>query len=130
MRNGRNLNRGQSVSIEEYFDGREDSKALFAVVREAVTALGEVNVDVTKSQVAFRRTRSFAWAWIPGRYLSGKVAPLVLTLALDHRDDSPRWKDIVEPKAGRFTHHLEVHSASDIDEEVRAWLREAWALAA
>ena len=28
--------------------------------------------------------------------------------------------------AGRFTHHLELHAESDIDDEVREWLQEAW----
>jgi hypothetical protein len=53
----------------------------------------------------------------------------VLTLALRRRDPSPRWKEIVEPARGRFTHHLELHSVDDIDQEVRGWLSDAWLLA-
>jgi hypothetical protein len=41
-----------------------------------------------------------------------------------------RWKQIVEPAPGRFTHHLELHTASEIDDEVRRWLQEAWEAAA
>ena len=52
--------------------------------------------------------------------------PLVLTLSLGRRDNSPRWKEVVEPKAGRFTHHLELRSEDEIDGEVRSWIREAW----
>jgi hypothetical protein len=81
---------------------------------------------VTKSQIAFRRRVAFAWAWVPARYLRGQVAPLVLTIALRHLDASPRWKEIVEPAPGRFTHHLELHAIADIDAEVRGWLRDAW----
>jgi hypothetical protein len=50
----------------------------------------------------------------------------VLTLALRRRDSSPRWKEIVEPRPGRFTHHLELRSAADIDDKVLGWLQEAW----
>jgi hypothetical protein len=51
---------------------------------------------------------------------------LVLTLSLRRRDASPRWKEIVEPAKGRFTHHLELRSPDEIDAEVRAWLARAW----
>lgn len=66
---------------------------------------------------------------MPGQYLRGKVAPLVLTVDLHRRNGSPRWNEIVEPQPGRFTHHLERHTASDVDAEVIGWLPEAWELA-
>jgi hypothetical protein len=84
------------------------------------------DVRVTKSQVAFRRTRAFAWAWMPGMYLRGDTAPLVLSVALRRRDASPRWKEIVEPAPGRFMHHLALYSPTEIDGDVLRWLQEAW----
>jgi hypothetical protein len=63
---------------------------------------------------------------MPGQYLRGKTAPLVLTLSFPGRNVSPRWKEIVEPTPGRFTHHLELHSVADIDDELGGWLRDAW----
>lgn len=66
---------------------------------------------------------------MPGVYLRGQYAPLVLTLGLRRRHPSPRWKEVVEPAPGRFTHHLELNAAAEIDDEVRSWLREAWAAA-
>lgn len=81
---------------------------------------------VTKSQVAFRRRWAFAWAWRPGKYQRGKVASLVLTLSLPDRDSSRRWKEIVEARPGHFTHHLELYAVEEIDEQVRAWLEQAW----
>jgi hypothetical protein len=81
---------------------------------------------VTRSQVAFARRKPFAWAWIPAIYLRGNHAPLVLTLAFPDRHDSPRWKQIVEPRPGRFTHHLELWSPAEVDPEVHSFLRQAW----
>jgi hypothetical protein len=81
---------------------------------------------VTKSQVAFYRRRAFAWAWMPGKYVRGRVAPLVLTVALPFRDTSSRWKEIVEPRQGRFIHHLELRDPRQIDEDVREWVWIAW----
>jgi RimJ/RimL family protein N-acetyltransferase len=102
---------------------------LFSILREVILQFGEVKIRLGKSQVAFWRKRAFAWTWKPGQYLRGAHAPLVLTLGLRRRRPSSRWKKIVEPKPGRFTHHLELRSPAEIDDEVRAWLREAWELA-
>jgi hypothetical protein len=96
----------------------------------AIEALGPAELRVTKSQVSFRRRRAFAWAWVPEMYLRGRQAPLGLTLSFTNRTDSPRWKEIVEPAPGRFTHHLELYSEAEIDDEVRRWLQEEWEAAA
>ena len=118
------------MTLDEYFAGHDEARRLFEPLRRVIETFEGVDMRVTKSQVAFYRHRAFAWAWIPGKYVRGRVAPLVLTLALPFRDPSPRWKEIVEPSPGRFTHHLELYSARDIDNEVRLWLHEAWTAAA
>jgi len=117
------------MTLDEYFEGKDESRQLFDALRNVIESLGNVEIRVTKSQIAFRRGRAFAWAWMPGKYLRGRVAPLVLTLSFPHRDASPRWKEIVEPAPGRFTHHLELYSAGDLDDEVKTWLQAAWAQA-
>lgn len=91
-----------------------------------ISSIGDFDLHVTKSQIAFHHGKAFAWAWIPGKYLHGKTAPLVLSLSLPARDDSPRWKEIVEPYSGRFMHHLELFEIVDIDEQVIGWLKQAW----
>ena len=84
-------------------------------------------VRITRSQIAFRRKRSFAWAWTPDMWLrAADVAPLVLSIALPRRIPSKRWKQVVQPAPGRFMHHLELYEVSEVDDEVRAWLRDAW----
>ena len=82
-------------------------------------------MGVTKSQIAFSIRRGFAWAWTPDRWLRGETAPLVLSIALRRLDESPRWKEVVEPRPGHWMHHLELWSASEVDDDVRAWLLEA-----
>jgi hypothetical protein len=114
------------MTLNEYFDGNDVSREIFDCLREMIEAFGPVELVVQKSQIAFYRRKAFAWAWIPGKYVRGKVAPLVLTLSLPFKDVSPRWKEIVEPRPGRFTHHLELHSTSDINDEVCEWVWVAW----
>jgi len=116
-----------NAKLEAFFRGQPLSRQIFDALRGLIDELGPAEVAVTKSQIAFRRARPFAWAWMPGQYLRGRqVAPLVLSLALPQRDPSPRWKQVVEPRPGRFMHHLELYAATDLDEEVRGWLRAAW----
>jgi hypothetical protein len=110
------------MELDEFFDGYDQSRRLFDTLLRMIGELGPVQLNVTKSQVAFRRRKAFAWTWVPGKYLRGKFAPLVVTISLPGKDTSPRWKEIVEPYPGRFIHHLELYSVEDLDEEVRGWL--------
>lgn len=118
------------MTVDEFFADYPESRQLFEALRCAVEAIGPAELRVTRSQIAFRRRVAFAWAWAPARYLRGATAPLVLTLSFHRRDASPRWKEIVEPAPGRFTHHLELYAVGDIDDQVRNWLQEAWLAAA
>jgi hypothetical protein len=119
------------MTPDEFFSDQPLAKQLYAAVRGAVDSIGAASIRATsiratKSQVAFRRRRTFAAVWRPGQYLAGTAAPLVLTIFLPRRIASPRWKQVVEPAPDRFTHHLELHDPAEVDEEVRSWLRAAW----
>lgn len=115
-----------TITLNEFFAAYGPARPLFEAVRAAIEALGPAEMRVSKSQIAFRRRVAFAWAWIPDRYLRGSHAPLVLSVSLRRRDESPRWKEVVEPAKGRFMHHLELWDVADVDEEVRGWVAAAW----
>lgn len=115
------------MTEELFFAGRPLAREIFEVVVAAQVAVGPASLRVTKSQIAFRRRRAFAWVWTPDRHLRGRhLAPLVLSVALPSRDGSPRWKEVVEPAPGRFMHHLELYEPVEVDDEVRGWLHRAW----
>jgi len=116
-------------TLDEYLTSKPASRQLLDALTELLTHIGPVQVRVSRSQVAFRRRIAFAWAWLPGQYLQGRGAPLALSIALRRRDPSSRWKQVVEPVPGRLMHHLELVQVSDLDDQVRAWLQEAWDLA-
>ena len=113
-------------TFRDYLDSHPDSAALLGHLRQAIVAIGPVEEKESKSQLAFRRRLTVAAAWAPGQYLGQRGAPLVLTLTFPERDPSPRWKEIVEPKPGAYTHHLELNDPSEIDEQVRVWLQRAY----
>lgn len=115
----------EDAAIDAFFAGRPTAREVFRRVRSSLAATGGCTVRASRSQVAFRRRRGFAYLWLPGRYLTHPAADVVLTVALGRHDRSPRWKEVVHPARSHWIHHLEVHDPTEIDEEVEGWLREA-----
>jgi hypothetical protein len=113
------------ASPQEFFADQPLGLAAFDRVVEMLAPVGTVEVRVSKSQVAFRRKRGFAYLWLPGRYLSRPGADVVLSIALGRHVESSRWKQVVEPAPGQWMHHLEITNVSDLDDDVSQWLREA-----
>jgi hypothetical protein len=113
------------MTPEEFLEGHPEAYAVYARVRELLDRAGPYEVRVSKSQVAFRRRRGFAYLWLPGQYLRQPAAEVVLSVVLGRRDDSPRWKEVVQPSPHHWMHHLEVTDLGALDGELEAWLREA-----
>jgi hypothetical protein len=111
--------------IGDWFEGAEKAAVLFAVVRECIDGIGDYRLRVHKTQISFSNRVIFAVAWMFPLTKHGKN-PLMLGIALRRQVPSPRWRGIVEPYPGRWMHHLELNSVDQIDDEVRAWLSEAW----
>jgi Domain of unknown function (DUF5655) len=120
---------GRTTRPEDLFDGHPTAQAVLRAVLAHAEHLGDCQVRTTKSQVALRRRRGFAYLWRPGQYLRRPSAEVVLSIVLDRRDDSPRWKEVVHPSPAHWMHHLEVHDPAEVDDEVTGWLREAAELA-
>jgi hypothetical protein len=117
------------MTPEEHVAGHPLALAVFGAVRDLIDAMGGAEVRTTKSQVAFRRRRVFAYLWLPGRYLTDPASGVVLSIVLGRHDPSPRWKQVAHPSPKVWMHHLEVIDIAEIDDEVAAWLREAADLA-
>jgi hypothetical protein len=107
----------------EFFVGNELGLDVYDRVRKV---LGEdVEVRTTKSQIAFRKKRGFAYLWAPGQYLRKPDAEVVLSIVLGRHDASARFKEVAHPSPKHWIHHLEIHEVSEIDDEVGIWLAEA-----
>ncbi|HSL76375.1 MAG TPA: DUF5655 domain-containing protein [Candidatus Limnocylindrales bacterium] len=117
-------------TAEAFFVGHDAAYAVYRAVRGEVERFGPVHVRVSKSQIAFRRRRGFAYMWLPGMYLAKPGAEVVLSIALDRELPSPRFKEVAHPAPRTWMHHLEIRSIDDVDLEVRDWLRQAFDAAA
>jgi len=113
------------VRPEDLFAGHPLALAVLDRVRAILEAAGPLEIRTTRSQVAFRRARGFAYLWRPGQYLAGAVAPVVLSVALGRHDPSPRFKEVAHPSSRHWMHHLEIRAVGEVDDEVVAWLIEA-----
>ena len=119
-----------SRPLAEHLAAHPRSARLLDAVRSVLGGIGPTEEVLSRSQVAFRRRRVVVRAWVPDQYLRGDHAPLVLTFEFAEADASERWKQVLEPAPGRFTHHLEVWEPSDLDADVESWLRRAYDAAA
>lgn len=117
------------VAAREHFAGHPTALAVLERVWEAVQPFDGCAVQVTKSQVAFRRRHGFAYLWLPGRYLSRPGADVVLSFALGRGEESARLKEVVQVSPHHWMHHLEVHDVRELDAQVLGWLAEAAARA-
>ena len=113
------------VEPEDFLDGHGIATAVYEQVRRCLRDLGPFETRVSKSQIAFRRHRGFAYLWLPGQYLRDPQAEVVLSIALDRHDPSSRFKEVAHPAPTRWMHHLELDGPDQVDTQVVEWLREA-----
>ena len=113
---------------EQVFSGSPRGLDLFHAVERMLAQPAPPATRATKSQVAFREKRGFAYLWWPGRYVASD-APAVLSIALPRQISSDRFKEVLNPSPGVWMHHMELHNEEELDAEVAGWLREARAAA-
>lgn len=109
---------------DEFFDGSPEGRAVYDAVCRSLAGCAPLSTRVSRSQLAFRAERGFAWLWRPDRYVRSSC-PVVLSLALPEPLMSPRFKEVVEPVPGRWMHHLELAGPDGVDPEVEGWLHAA-----
>jgi hypothetical protein len=112
----------------QFFAGSPGGLRLYEAVATVVADLGPHEVLVSRSQIAFRRRRGFAYVWRPGRYVRSDV-PAVLSLALPHELAAPRFKEVVRVAPTTWMHHLELDDVAQVDDEVAGWLAAAYGAA-
>jgi len=118
-------------TIEGFFEGRPASRELFESVRRYIESLGAVKIEPMKTQVSFGAKRKFAWVWLPQMWIKKQPEnSVVLTFDLPRRVEDRRIKQAVEPRPGRWTHHVVIEREAAFDDAVKGWLHEAYDIGA
>ena len=92
-----------------------------------LTRIPDVKIKVAKTQITFANKRGFAFvSFNPCRKAKDRPAVwMTVTFGLGCRKGSSRIDVATEPYPGRWTHHVMVGSAEEIDEELLGWIQEA-----
>ena len=115
-----------------FFDGKPRELALFEELFGLMEqAFPEASVKVQKTQISFYGRHLFAAASLPlRRRRDWPKECLLVTFGLGYCKSSPRIAVATEPYPGRWTTHFVISRLSDLDEELFAWVRQAYAFAA
>ncbi|TDV46915.1 DUF5655 domain-containing protein [Actinophytocola oryzae] len=109
-----------ALTVEEYFStGPAFERPIFEVVREHLESLGPVVVEPVQVGVFFKRSRMFA-------ELRPRTRWVVLSFVVPGVVSSDRVTRRMAVSSNRTYHLTRLRSPSDVDEEVRSWLTEAY----
>ena len=112
-----------------FFDGKPEELALYETLLDRIKVLGAFTAIAHKTQISLKNRRVFACVSV-FRVLPKRLLPahyLVLTLGLPDPLDSPRIAAKTEAQPGRWTHHIVLAGASELDAELLEWIRRAYA---
>lgn len=119
-------------TILRFFVAMPDALPLYeAFAGRLLAAFPDTRVTVHKTQITFANRYGFAFVSLPIRRVKGwpKVC-IIVTFGLGRREDDPRIMQAVEPYPGRWTHHVIVEDAAQVDDQLMGWIAEAYAFSA
>ncbi len=117
-----------SIDEEMFFQTMPQMLPLYAVLKEKLQkAYPEMKITVAKTQISFRSRYVFAVVSLPWRRQKGwPERYMLVSFGLAAHRQSPRIRQAVEAYPGRWTHHVVVQTAEEIDRELLDWIHEAY----
>jgi len=110
-------------TVEDFLSGKSaEAVALFARFEALVRGCGPVLIAPAKTRVGFQVRMIFAAV----NHLSERGLDAHVVLA--RRLENPRFRRIESLAPNSHVHHFRIQSLDDLDDEVAAWLREAYAV--
>lgn len=119
------------MTIDElgFFEAQTGAFALYEALKSRIDeCFPETDIQVKKTQINFKNRHIFACVSFQ-RVLKKTMLPnpyIVLTLGLPYPLESPRVAVKTEPYPGRWTTHIVLGTVDEIDDELIAWLSEAY----
>ncbi|HSA54314.1 MAG TPA: DUF5655 domain-containing protein [Gemmatimonadaceae bacterium] len=108
--------------LEHHFSGKPAGvRELYEAVVSAIREIGPVRVLPEKTRIAFQVRISFAQVTPRRGWIDGHV---ILARRLEH----PRFRKVETFSPRNHLHAFRLHDPDEVDDEFRAWLREAYAV--
>jgi hypothetical protein len=108
------------MTLEEYFStGPERERPIFDAVMAHLETLGPVHVEPVSVGIFLKRSRSFA-------ELRPMVRWVALWIRLTRKIDHPKMARTVTNEGRAAYHVVNIRGPEDVDDDVRAWLTEAY----
>ncbi len=111
-----------------FFTGKPEALSLYEVFRTRLLEIcPQAEIRVGRTQIGFYNPRFFsAVSFLPARKAKDRPREFItVTFGLAYRNDSPRIDVATEPYPDRWTHHILIASADQIDDELMSWVAEA-----
>lgn len=121
------------AEILYFFNKHMDALPLYQRLEALILEqIPDVRIKVSKTQIGFFNKRGFAFvSFNPCRRAKDRPETWVtVTFGLAFRVDDPRIDVATEPYPNRWTHHVTVSRAEDMDGQLLGWIREAAAFSA
>ena len=111
-----------------FFEKMPGAFPLYEMIRGLICSeFDNVKVRVQKTQISFSNRYNFAFVSLPNRRIKGHPdVYIILTFGLGRRLEHPRVAIATEPYPGRWTHHIIIQGKDEIDDQIVAWLNEAY----
>ena len=112
-----------------FFEQNPAALLLYEIFEQRVLSeIGEVKIRVQKTQISFSGKHNFAFvSFLPVRKAKERPACyIVVTFGLNRREESPRIDAATKPYPNRWTHHVLISEPEEIDDELMAWVKEAY----
>ncbi len=111
----------QDFTVDHHFDGKAELRGVYDRLVALVEAFGPVDQDPKKTSIHLNRKTAFAGVAV-------RKGHLVLTIKSDRPIESPRIFKSEQTSAKRYHHEVKLTAASDLDAELKGWLKAAYDL--
>jgi len=112
----------ETYSVGDHFVNKDPSvRALYDQLVSLLRTFGPVEEDPKKTSIHLNRKSALAGVETRKNYF-------LLNVKSDHSIKSPRIEKAEQVSSKRFHHKVRISSLKDFDEELKAWLKEAYAL--
>lgn len=111
-----------TFSVSDHFVNKDPSvRALYDQLISVIQKFGPVEQDPKKTSIHLNRKTAMAG-------VETRRNNILLTIKSDHLIESPRVEKVEKISSRRLYHKVRISSADDLDEELKIWLEEAYAL--